>query len=51
MTFGVQLAPPSFERENARTWRELSEFQTQYRFPAASWAALSLSAKFGASLR
>jgi hypothetical protein len=48
--FGVQLAPPSFDRANARSCRVApSEFQTQYRFPAASCAALSLSAKFGAS--
>src|SRR2546425_9600680 len=50
-TLGVQVLPPSFERANARSWRvEESVFHTQYRFPAASCAALSLSAKFGASL-
>ena len=49
-TFGVQVDPPSSERENARSWRVgASVFHTQYRFPAASWAALSLSAKFGLS--
>ena len=50
-TFGVHVAPPSDERANARSWRlGASVFHTQYRSPAASCAALSLSAKFGASL-
>src|SRR6267143_1826836 len=50
MTFRIQVAPPLFDRVNARSWRvEESVFHTQYRFPALSFAALSLSAKFGLS--
>ena len=49
-TFGDQVAPPLFDRANARSCRVAeSVFHTQYRFPAASCAALSLSAKFGLS--
>src|SRR5438445_11465774 len=50
MTFGVQVAPPLFDRVNARSWRvEESVLHPQYRSPAAPLAALSLSAKFGLS--